>query len=170
MRVRRQSVRKEKPSHVGAGVRRRRANSPRRGAAAVETAIVMLVLLTLIFGMLELTIAIFHYHIVAQGARQGARLAIVRGKMAPPELPEWGPTAIIDIAADSTVPVAVAMQPYLTGLDLSVTKISVEWPDGSTQLESPVRFTVTTDHEPFVTFLFTSGWTLTGQSTMPIAH
>lgn len=37
----------------------------RRGATAVETAIVMLVLLTLVFGMLDLGVAIFRHHNLA---------------------------------------------------------------------------------------------------------
>lgn len=142
----------------------------RQGATAVELAFVLPVLLITVFGMLELSLAIFQYHVVAQGARQGARMAIVRGEMAPPELPEWGPTAIADVAADSAEPVAVALKPYLTGLDLTKTRISFAWPDGDTAIESRVQATVTTDYQPILTFLFTSGWTFTGQSTMQIAH
>ena len=48
--------------------------SPRRvrrtGAAAVELAIVLMVLLTLIFGMIELSMAVFRYNNVSGAARR----------------------------------------------------------------------------------------------------
>lgn len=141
-----------------------------RGATAVETAIVLAVFLVLVFGMLELGIAVFRYHVVSQGARQGARQAIVRGELAPPELSEWGPAEYGPQFGSADDEIAVAIRPYLTGLDLDRTTIQLSWPDGNTRIGSRVRVTVNTTHEPFVTFLFTTGWTLTGDSTMRIAH
>ena len=50
-----------------------------RGASLPETALVMGILLTLIFGIIEFGRVMYTYSFVAQLARQGARWAIVRG-------------------------------------------------------------------------------------------
>jgi Flp pilus assembly protein TadG len=135
----------------------------------VETAIVLLAFLTLVFGMLELGIAVMRHNIVSQAARQGARRAIVRGDLAPPQFEAWGPEAY-NASANSSDEIAETIRPYLAGLDLDRTTIQMEWIDGNNETQSRVRVTVTTAHDPFLTFLFTSGWTLTGVSTMSIAH
>ena len=48
-----------------------------KGAAAVEFAIVLLLLLTLIFGMLEFSLAMFNQQVITNAAREGARAGIV---------------------------------------------------------------------------------------------
>ena len=50
-----------------------------RGTALPEAAIVMALLLTLMFGIIDFGRAIYTYSFVAQLAREGARWAIVRG-------------------------------------------------------------------------------------------
>ena len=65
----------------------------RRGATAIELAIVLTLFLTLVFGMLDLGIAVFRYHIVCEAARQGARQAIVHGKLSD-KLGTWGPAPL----------------------------------------------------------------------------
>ena len=144
----------------------------RRGATSAEMALVIMVFLTLVFGMLELAIAIFQYHVVSQTARHGARLAIVRGEMAQP-LGEWDPSVLgnpytATLSDNAAIPNAVRQ--YSSGIDPQQSTVRVAWPDGNHELESPVQVRVTTVHQPFVTFLFTSNWTFVGQSTMPIAH
>jgi len=152
-------------------MRNRTLIAPSRGAgvAATELALILPLLLLLIFGLLELSLAIFRYHIVSQSARQIARIAIVHGELAAPELTTWGP-ATISVAGTSGGEIATAAQPYLTGLDASQTTITLEWPDGNTKVESRVSVTVTTQHQPVLSLLFTSGWSLTAKSELPIAH
>ncbi len=48
-----------------------------KGAAAVEFAIVIFLLLTLIFGMLEFSLAMFNRQVITNAAREGARAGIV---------------------------------------------------------------------------------------------
>lgn len=139
------------------------------GVAATELAFILPILLLIIFGLLELSLVIFRYHIVSQAARQIARVAIVHGELAAPELTTWGPSAVT-ISATSTGEIATAAQPCLTGLDPSQTTIVLEWPDGNTKVESRVSVTVTTQHQPILALIFTSGWTLTAKSVLPIAH
>jgi hypothetical protein len=144
---------------------------PDRGVTTVELSIVMMVFLTIVFGMLELSVAVFQYHVVSQAARHGARLASVRGELAG-LVGEWNPAMgnphVVSLSADD--PVANAIRPYMAGIIPSLTTVALSWPDGTNELESPVQFEVQTVHQPFVTFLFTSSWTLTARSTMPVNH
>ncbi len=48
-----------------------------KGAAAVEFAIVLSLLLTLIFGMIEFGLAMFNQQVITNAAREGARAGIV---------------------------------------------------------------------------------------------
>lgn len=144
----------------------------RSGATTVEMGLTIMVFLVLIAGFLELSIAIFHFHIVSQAARQGARQAIVRGEMAAP-LGVWDPSALgnpysVGLSENSAIP--NALRNYTVGLDESQTTIRIAWPDGDNKLESHVEYRVSTVHQPFVTFLFTSSWTFVGESTMIINH
>jgi Flp pilus assembly protein TadG len=50
-----------------------------RGSAIVETAIVLVVALMLVFGIIDFGRLMYTYHTIASMARQGARWAIVRG-------------------------------------------------------------------------------------------
>lgn len=148
-------------------------NRGRRGAATVETAIVILPFLTLVLGMLDLGTAVFRHHVVSQAARQGVRKAIVHGSRAPSGWNggKWGTATYGPVAANVADPKAQAIAPYLSGLDPDATNITMEWPDGSNATEKRVRVTVTTTWTPVVTFIFGgSTQTLSASATMPIAH
>ncbi len=141
------------------------------GVTTVELSIVMMVFLTTVFGMLELSVAVFQYHVVSQAARHGARLASVRGELAD-VLGEWNPSMgnPYSVLLSANDPVANAVRQYTTGIVPAQTTIRLSWPDGDNSVDSPVQFEVQTVHQPFLTILFTSNWTLTGRSTMPINH
>lgn len=49
------------------------------GAALVETAISLVLLLTFMFGILEVSLMLYTYHFVSEAAREGTRYALVRG-------------------------------------------------------------------------------------------
>jgi Flp pilus assembly protein TadG len=149
---------------------KQRDRRTRRGVATVELAIVLMVFLTIIFGMMELSIAVFRYHVTSQAARQAARIAIVHGEFAPPEQTTWGPSQFGPTTLDTDSEIPNAVRRYITGLDPAQTTLTLEWPDGNSRVESKVRATVQTQYSPFITFLFTSDFTLTAQSTMQIAH
>jgi Flp pilus assembly protein TadG len=50
-----------------------------QGQAIVETALSMIVLLTILFGLIEICLALYSYHFVSDAAREGTRYAIVHG-------------------------------------------------------------------------------------------
>jgi hypothetical protein len=141
----------------------------------VESAIYLATFLLIILGMLELALVVFQYNCVSEAARQGVRMAIVRGSMAPgegdtPLLNAWGPTTYDQLATDDHE-IVQSLERYMTLLDPEVTSVRVEWLDGNNDPGSRVRFTVSTSHTAFMTDLFWgTTWQLTGSSTMEIVH
>ncbi len=49
------------------------------GATVVEMALSMIILLTILFGLIEMCLALYTYHYVSDAAREGTRYAIVHG-------------------------------------------------------------------------------------------
>ena len=142
----------------------------RSGAVMVEMAIILSVYLLLILGTFDLGIATYRYNTISQAARQGARQAIVHGKLAPPAMAAWGPGTYNGTANDGSV-FAQAVTPMLVGFQLNNVTIRVEWLDGGNDIQQRVRYTVTTTYRPILTTVFSStGYTQSAASTMPIAH
>jgi Flp pilus assembly protein TadG len=50
-----------------------------RGQSLVEAVLCMLVLLVILFGIIQASLAVYSYHFIAEAAREGARYAVVRG-------------------------------------------------------------------------------------------
>ncbi len=84
-------------AHVGDRIAARRRCSNDRGAALVEFAIIMPLLFLLLFGIIEFAIAFNDYQSIRQGARDGARQAVVK---------DYGSNVSCDInGAAATAPV-----------------------------------------------------------------
>jgi Flp pilus assembly protein TadG len=49
------------------------------GATMVEMALSLIILLTVIFGVIEICLALYSYHYISDAAREGSRFAMVRG-------------------------------------------------------------------------------------------
>ncbi len=142
----------------------------RRGATLVESAVTLLTFFLLVMAALDLSTAVYRYHILSGAARQGARLVIVHGSLAS-ELGSWGADTVGPVAATDTGPVVQAIAPFLYTLDPSTANITVTWIDGSNAPESRVRVTVSTTYTPIVTFVLgNQPMVLSASSTMIIAH
>ncbi len=50
-----------------------------QGTAMVEMAFASVILLTMLFGVMEMCLALYTYHFISEAAREGTRYAIVRG-------------------------------------------------------------------------------------------
>jgi hypothetical protein len=150
---------------------KRRRRHPRRGAAILEMSIILSVFLTLTFGMIDLGMGVYRYHILTNAACQGARRATVHGSQAN-VLGVWGPTTIDVPATANGIPIVDGgrdgLQNMLVGCSLPQTRIKVEWIDGSNAEGKRVRVTVTSPYRPFMPFL--QAVTLIAASTMQIAH
>ncbi len=49
------------------------------GSSVLEMALSLIILLTFVFGIFEVSEAVFAYHVISDAAREGTRYAIVRG-------------------------------------------------------------------------------------------
>jgi Flp pilus assembly protein TadG len=65
------------------GSQRLRKSRSEHGAGLVEMALSIAVLLSLVLGIMELSLALYTFHFIAEAARDGARYAIVRGSSCP---------------------------------------------------------------------------------------
>jgi Flp pilus assembly protein TadG len=142
--------------------------SDRRGIALVEAALVLTPLLMLALGLLDLGVGLFRFHVLSEATRQLARQASVHGQYAS-VLGHWGP-ASYSSTASATGSIAAAVRPYLVAIDSSTVSISVEWPDGSNQIEKAVRVTLSNQFRPLITSWFGGAVTLHAVSEMKIAH
>ena len=155
-----------------------RRRNRRRGASVLEMSIVLSVFLVTTFGMFDLGIAVFRYHVLSNAACQGARRAIVHGTLASVE-GTWGPTTINQFASSSGTAYPIingshdGIAKMLVGCDLSKTTINVQWLDSTgsangNSVGNRVQVTVSSAYTP-VSFFLTAG-TLTAASTMQIAY
>jgi Flp pilus assembly protein TadG len=142
----------------------------RRGAAAVEFAIVFGVFLTIVLAFLDVSIMLVRRSSLADGARRVARQALTHGSRSNPTKGQWGPAAFSDTAAASSA-VAEAVRPSLVAVDLDQTRILVEWPDGGNRPGQRVQVLVTYPHRTLLPFLWgATSIELRGTSVMRIAH
>jgi Flp pilus assembly protein TadG len=148
--------------------RRARQTVRRTGAAMIEAAFILTSLFILTVGFFDFAIGIYRYHILSEAARQLARHAIVHGEFAD-RLGKWGPTTYSG-AADASDVIALAVRPYLVGLDPLTVAVTVEWPETSNQVEKAVRVTLNTPFHPLLTQWFGSSIALRAASEMKIAH
>lgn len=77
--LRRRGLRAEYPQWL------RRAHCE-HGSTLVETALSLVVLLTVALGVMEMSLALYTYHFISDAAREGTRYAIVRGSSCPASL------------------------------------------------------------------------------------
>jgi hypothetical protein len=153
-----------------AGVRRR---CRRRGAAMVETAVTILLVLMLIFAMLDLGLAVFRHQMLSFAARRAVREVIVHGEYAD-KLGKWGPETVggpgVSVSSLDH-PIQALLISSLTGLNPAEVEVQIEWPEGNNKYRSPVRMSLSTTYTPMTTFILPNlSLPLTASSTMPIAH
>jgi hypothetical protein len=143
----------------------------RKGATLTEAGVTLTAVLMLVLGTLDLGTAAFCLEVLSEAARQGVRQAVVHGNSPGNLLAAWGPASYGPAPATSGDPPAQAIAPYLVGMDPSQVTILYQWPDGNNNVQSRVQVTVTASWTPLLGFLFgNTAFTLTGSSTMPIAH
>lgn len=97
------------------------SQSPRgeTGSAMVEMAISMVLLLTILFGLIEMCFALYTYHYISDAAREGTRYAIVRGSSC-------------QVSGVSCTVTAAQIQSYVQdlgfpGINSSATTVTTAW-------------------------------------------
>ena len=136
--------------------------------ALLEAALVLTPLLVLALGLLDMGVGLFRFHVLSEATRQLARQATVHGQYAN-ALGHWGPSSFSG-TANSTGSIAAAVRPFLVGIDPSTVNVSVQWPEGSNQIEKAVRVTLTNQFRPLISSWFGGAITLRAVSEMKISH
>ena len=142
----------------------------RQGAVTVETAIVLMVFMFILFGVFDLGMATLNSNNLKDVAQQITRAAIVRGSDASGTLTVWGASTYTGNASLSDEIAQKAAAAVLI-MPLDKVKIVVEWPDGDCDNYDRVRATLTYSHPLIASGLF--GYTtlsLKAISTQRIAH
>lgn len=142
----------------------------RSAAAALETAIVLSVFVTLVLGMFDFGLVVLNRNNLEAAACRLARAAIVHGDNSDAAFDPWGPEAFEGIADDGSEPAEV-VAPILAVMPKHNVHFHVEWPDGTNSVGRRVRVTLSYNHAPLFAGLFgTSTWNLQAVSVMRIQH
>ena len=156
---------------------RARKRENRRGATLVETVILLSAFVMLTLGMLDLGIGVLYYNTLSEAARAGARAAIVHGSLAPSELSAWDDSAAVTAITSRIRPLLQAEGISDSDIAAAVTVSHTDGPDagsadtGTNDAGDTVTVTVSVPYQPVMGILLgTSTVTLTGKSTMVIAH
>src|SRR5689334_1070755 len=121
----------------------------RHGAAMLECAIALPVMLLALFAILDLGLAATRYNALAEAARQIARQAILHGSLAPDEVGSWGPAQFVGTAADSSNIVQATHGRLPTMLE-NLVSVQVTWPDHDNSPRDRVQVRVSYQHRPLV--------------------
>lgn len=124
------------PSRIG-------TPAARAGASALETAIVMPVVLTLLFGLADLGLAVFSYNTLAEAACVGARYASLRGADSASPLGPTGDNSLVEGAVRSAT----------TGLQANALVVHSTWIDGSNDRNRRVRVDLNYTYQPVITWV-----------------
>jgi Flp pilus assembly protein TadG len=100
-------------------MRKRKNSSSERGSALVEFALVLTVLFTLIFGIMDFSRAMFAYHWVSYATHEATRYASVHGSTYSSQCPTSTPfvlTSNCQISSSSTANVTNYVQTFAQGV------------------------------------------------------
>lgn len=120
----------------------------RRGATLVESAVVLLVLMTILWSGLEVGMAVIRFNLMAASARIIAREAAVHGELS---TDPWG-IAPLSLSGNGGHSAAQLIAGQLPTLDPSQVTIELSWPDGDDQVGDRVLVTVRCVNSPVVNF------------------
>jgi hypothetical protein len=126
-------------------VPRRSLSTFRSGAAAVECAITLPVVMFVLFAMLDLGLATIRYNALAAAARCIAREAILHGSLAPAATGSWGVNEFSGTAADGA-PMTISLSGILPTMEADEVGVRVAWPDGDNSPRSRVKVDLTYQH------------------------
>jgi Flp pilus assembly protein TadG len=133
----------------------------RGGATVLEMALVAPAVLLLLFGMIDLGIAVYAYNTLAEAVRAGTRYAAVHGGRAT--------TPVGPVADDKQIERVV--RSYAPGFVASRLRVSSSWPDGDNDPNSHITVSASYDYTPAVTALLGFKTLKLGStSTMSIVH
>lgn len=142
---------------------------PRGGTTTVETAVTLVLLLSVLFAMLDLGLLVFQSNMLSLAARRLTRESIVRGSAIDPSS-TWGPNLVAGSAADGTA-VAQVVSPYCVTMNKSHVMVTLSWPDGTNGIDDRVTAQLSYKRDsltPLTSWMGTIS--LSANATMRIVH
>ena len=148
--------------------------SNEHGAASVEFALSVTALLTFIFGILAMCMALYSYHFVSEAAREGSRYAMVRGSACS----TYGKFSDCNIGTSTPIQTYVRSLSF-PGINTNKITVTAAWPTTGaactpqvTPCNNPgnlVRVSVSYQFPLSIPFIPARTLTMTSQSQMVIA-
>ncbi len=130
-----------------------------QGATLVETALSLAILLSMIIGIMEMSLALYSYHFLSEAARDGTRYAMVRGSSC---------TATGCPATNASIQSYVKGLGY-PGIDPSKMNVTTTWPSTNAPGNS-VKVTATYQFPLSVPFVMISTIHMSSTSEMVISQ
>jgi Flp pilus assembly protein TadG len=128
-----------------------------RGATMVEFAITATVLFTVLFGIMEMSTAVYDYHLVCTAAREGVRYAIVHS-----------PTSANPASTDQ---IQTYAKTYATGLDQSQLTVTASFQaDSRLPTQKDAKVIVTYNYPLSIPFMTNPTLSLTSTSQMLVSQ
>jgi Flp pilus assembly protein TadG len=172
---------------VATGSARQRSAHDESGAAILEMALSVGILLTFIFGIMEVCLAAYTYHFLSEASREATRYAIVRGATYSPTQCPATPTYATCVAqgGSNTGDIATYVQNLnFPGIDPAKMTVNSTWLTGAGTTTptvcgtadsckvpgNQVRVTITYNFPLSVPFVPISTWTMTSTSQMVISQ
>lgn len=139
----------------------------RSGATTVEAAFVGGAVLVVMIATLDLGLAVLRYNTLSAVARAVSREAIVHGDEA---LTPWGPAEMSGTLDDGSAP-ALAASHLVVAIDPTEVTYTLEWPDGTNEMDDRVRVRVASNYVPVLPFLLGNGpYELSATSVLRVMH
>ena len=126
----------------------------RRGAAQIEFLLSFFTIIFVLYGVIEISMAVYAMSVLANAAREGTRYAIVHGarngSCSGPNTPACGD------ATGANVQAVVTDYARFTLHDTSAMTVNVTWPDGNIDQGSRVQVDVVYNYSPWISLPWTS--------------
>ena len=137
------------------------------GQALTEFALISLVFFMMIFGMIDVGRAVWHYNTLAQATREGTRYAIVHG--ADSSDPS-GPGSTYYTAPNSDTQISQVVENYAGSLNTSLLTVETTWIDGTNEAGNQVTVSAEYTYEPIFDMFGMLAFGMSSSSTMEITY
>ena len=137
------------------------------GQALVEFALVLIIFFILIFGMIDVGRAVWHYNTLAQATREGTRYAIVHG--ADSSDPS-GPGSSYYTPPNSDTQISHVVKNHASALNSTQLTVTADWVDGTNEAGNRVMVSVQYTFTPMYNVFGMLSFDMSSSSTMEITY
>ena len=137
------------------------------GQALTEFALISLIFFMLVFGMIDIGRAVWHYNALAEATREGTRYAIVHGgDSSDPS----GPGSAYYTPPHSDTQVSQVVENHAGSLNTSQLTVETTWIDGTNEKGNRVTVSSQYTYTPIFNMFGILEFSMSSSSTMAIAN